>query len=171
MNIGYLAHSDELHLYLLSHPGSLHCLNLAANPSMAVAVFPSAQNWTDPGRGIQLFGACAQVADAEAPEAERVYGGRYPAYPAWKVGLKPSDRALEYRFYRFVPDRLKLLDEAEFSAYWEPLPTSDASSSRFDRHGATHLDILGKRTYRRRLACLLDKIEIASTSCRAPWIC
>src|SRR5687768_10675176 len=59
VNIGYLAHSDDLHLYLLSHPGSLHCRNLAANPSMAVAVFSSAQNWTDPGCGIQLFGTCA----------------------------------------------------------------------------------------------------------------
>jgi uncharacterized protein len=114
VNIGYLAHSEDLHLYLLSHPGSRHCRNLAANPSMAVAVFPSAQNWTDPGRGIQLFGTCAPVAEAAVPEAERVYGKRYPAYPAWKAGLKSADPALEYRFYRFVPDRLKLLDEAEF---------------------------------------------------------
>jgi uncharacterized protein len=114
VNIGYLAHSKDLHLYLLSHPRSRHCRNLAANPSMAVAVFPSAQNWTDPGRGIQFFGTCAPVADAAVPEAERVYAERYPAYPAWKAGVKSADPALEYRIYRFVPDRLKLLDEAEF---------------------------------------------------------
>jgi uncharacterized protein YhbP (UPF0306 family) len=114
VNIGYFAHSDELHLYFLSHPGSLHCRNVAVNPTMAVAVFPSAQNWTDPGRGIQLFGRCAQVTDGQALVAERVYGARYGAYAGWKAALKAGDPALDYRFYRFIPDRMKLLDEAEF---------------------------------------------------------
>jgi uncharacterized protein YhbP (UPF0306 family) len=114
VNIGYFAHSDDLHLYLLSHPGSLHCRNILANASMAVAVFPSAQNWTDSGRGIQLFGTCAPVGDTDASEADRVYSNRYPAYPEWKARLKAGDPALVYRFYRFVTDRVKILDEAEF---------------------------------------------------------
>jgi hypothetical protein len=33
--------------------------------------------------------------------------------------LKPGDAALDYRFYRFVPHRVKVLDEAEFGdAVW-----------------------------------------------------
>jgi uncharacterized protein YhbP (UPF0306 family) len=114
VNIGYFAHSDDLHLYLLSHPRSLHCRNIAANPSMAVAVFTSPQNWTDPGQGIQFFGRCREVSDADQHEAERVYRQRYHPYGDWKATLKVGDPALDYRFYRFVPDRLKILDEAEF---------------------------------------------------------
>lgn len=114
VNIGYFAYSDELHLYLLSHPGSVHCRNVAHDPTMAVAVFSSSQNWTDPGRGVQLFGRCGQVAESEADDAERIYGRRFQAYAAWKAIQKPGDAGLEYRFYRFVPDRLKILDEARF---------------------------------------------------------
>jgi uncharacterized protein YhbP (UPF0306 family) len=119
VHTGYFAYSAELDLFLLSHPGSLHCRNIATNPSMSVAVFASAQKWTDPGRGIQLFGTCKQVSDEDAGDAERVYSERFPAYAAWKKSLEIGDPALEYRFYRFVPGRVKILDEAEFGdAVW-----------------------------------------------------
>lgn len=114
VNIGYFAYSDDLHLYLLSHPGSLHCRNVARNPTTAVAVFASTQKWTDPGRGIQLFGRCAQVAESQASEAERLYARRFRAYADWKAALREGDAGLDYRFYRFVPERLKVLDEADF---------------------------------------------------------
>jgi uncharacterized protein YhbP (UPF0306 family) len=114
INIGYFAHSDQLDLYLLSHPGSLHCRNLQANASMAVAIFPSAQSWTEPGRGVQLFGTCESVADANVSDAEEVYARRFPAYAVWMSTLEASDLARSYRFWRFVPTRLKILDEPEF---------------------------------------------------------
>ena len=109
INIGYFAQSAELHLYLLSHPASLHCRNVATNASMAVAVFVSPQDWTAPGRGIQLFGSCTQIGGDDIGEAERVYEHRYTAYAAWKAALKLGDPAGQYRFYRFVPDRVKIL--------------------------------------------------------------
>jgi uncharacterized protein YhbP (UPF0306 family) len=114
INIGYFAQSADFYLYLLSHPASLHCRNVATNTSMAVAVFMSPQDWTAPGRGIQLFGPCAEVGRDDVGDAERVYGHRYTAYAAWKAALKPGDPARQYRFYRFIPERVKILDEAEF---------------------------------------------------------
>jgi uncharacterized protein YhbP (UPF0306 family) len=114
VNIGYFAYSGDLRLYLLSHPSSLHCRNVAANPSMAVAAFTSPQNWTNPGRGVQLFGTCRAAVDDGARDAENVYRRRYPSYDGWRGALKVGDPALEYRFYEFVPGRLKILDEAEF---------------------------------------------------------
>jgi uncharacterized protein YhbP (UPF0306 family) len=114
INIGYFAQSADFHLYLLSHPASLHCRNVATNASMAIAVFVSPQEWTAPGRGIQLFGLCTEVGGDEVDGAECVYRDRYKAYAAWKAALKPGDPAEQYRFYRFVPERLKVLDEAEF---------------------------------------------------------
>ena len=114
INIGHFAHSEDLCLYLISHPSSLHSRNLVANRSMAVAVFVSPQEWIGPGRGMQLFGLCSEIGDAEVDTASRVYGERYSGYAAWKASLKPDDHALEYRFYRFVPDKVKILDETEF---------------------------------------------------------
>jgi len=114
INIGYFAQSADLQFYLLSHPGSLHCRNLATNPSMAVAVFVSPQDWTAPGRGIQLFGTCTEVEGEELRDAEGEYQRRYAEYMQWKSALEPVDRAREYRFYRFLPERIKILDEAEF---------------------------------------------------------
>ena len=81
---------------------------------MAVAVFMSPQDWTAPGRGIQLFGLCTEVGGDDVDDAEWVYRNRYKTYAAWKAALKPGDPAGQYRFYRFVPERVKILDEAEF---------------------------------------------------------
>ena len=114
INIGYFAQSADFHLYLLSHPASLHCRNLATNASTAVAVFVSPQDWTAAGRGIQLFGPCTEVGGDDVGDAERVYAHRYSAYAAWKAALKPGDPAGQFHFYRFVAERVKILDEAEF---------------------------------------------------------
>ncbi len=114
LNIGYFAHTDGLELYLLSHPSALHCRNLGSNPSMAVAVYASTQQWTEPGRGIQLFGTCAEVPPAEGAEAERLYSDRFPSYTLWKAAMKPGDPGLAYRFYRFLTQRVKILDEPAF---------------------------------------------------------
>jgi len=119
VNTAYYSYSEDLVLYFMSHPQSLHCLNVSANSSMAVAIFASEQKWTDPGRGLQLFGRCDQLTGGDAEIAERAYGQRFRAYADWKGSLKSGDAALDYRFYRFVPHTVKVLDEAEFGdAVW-----------------------------------------------------
>ena len=119
VNTAYYSYSEDLVLHFMSHPNSLHCLNVSANSSMAVAIFASEQKWTDPGRGLQLFGRCDQLRGEDAETAERAYGQRFRTYADWKGSLKPGDAALDYRFYRFVPHTVKVLDEAEFGdAVW-----------------------------------------------------
>jgi hypothetical protein len=81
---------------------------------MAVAVFASTQDWTRPGRGLQLFGRCAEVAATELAAAEHIYARRFQAYTDWKASLEPGDPVRDYRFYRFAADRVKVLDEREF---------------------------------------------------------
>ena len=119
INTAYFAYSEDLDLYFLSHPSSTHCRNVSANPSMAVAVFASTQSWTSPGLGLQLFGRCEPATGMHSEAAERLYGLRFPAHAAWKDTLKPGETAFAYRFYRFVPEMIKILDEAEFGdAVW-----------------------------------------------------
>jgi uncharacterized protein YhbP (UPF0306 family) len=114
INTAYFCYSNELELYFLSHPSSLHCRNLAMAPSAAMAIFGGAQKWGGPDRGIQLFGVCRVVKGVAATRARRLYGKRFPAYARWQVGLPSRAAARAYRIYRFVVSRLKILDEREF---------------------------------------------------------
>lgn len=111
INTAYFSYSDSLELYFLSHPGSLHCRNLSSNSSMAMTVFSSAQQWTEPGQGVQLFGTCEQIVGSSVEEAERSYARRFQAYTSWKAILKHEDLARQYRFYRFGVTAVKILDE------------------------------------------------------------
>jgi hypothetical protein len=81
---------------------------------MALAIFASTQQWSHPGRGIQFFGACAQAAGPDAARAERIYGQRFSAFAEWKAAIEPVDAEYGYRLYRFVAERLKILDESQF---------------------------------------------------------
>lgn len=116
INTAYFSFSQELELYFLSDPSSLHCRNLSANPSMAMTIFNSSQNWIDPGLGLQLFGSCKETKGHHTVKAETMYVKRFPAYRKWKAGfIKDGQRgSLWYRFYRFIPRVIKILDEREF---------------------------------------------------------
>lgn len=114
VNTVYFAWSEDLDLFFLSHPGSLHCRNLARNPSMSAAVFSSEQTWGHSDRGVQLFGTCARATGALAGKAERLYGRHFRGFPRWWAGLAADDAAREYRFYRFAVRSLKVIDDRAF---------------------------------------------------------
>lgn len=114
INTAYFCNSNKVEIYFLSHPASLHCRNLASNASAAIAVFSSSQVWTNPGRGLQLFGVCNETVGGDGTKAQELYGQRFPKYPNWKAGLSKTDLAQEYRLFRFVAGSLKLHDEATF---------------------------------------------------------
>jgi uncharacterized protein YhbP (UPF0306 family) len=119
INTAYFCSSDDLELYFLSDPGSTHCENLAVNPSMAIAIFRSTQRWGGSDRGMQLFGVCREANGREAAQAERLYRKRFRLYAKWMAGTSEREKPLAtdlraYRFYRFVPRKVKILDEAEF---------------------------------------------------------
>jgi uncharacterized protein YhbP (UPF0306 family) len=114
INTAYFGYSDDLELYFLSHPHSLHCRNLQARPTMAIAVFESAQRWGELDRGLQLFGTCRESRGRHARRAEMMYARRFKPYGDWRAELDADDVAREYRFYCFMASRLKLFDEREF---------------------------------------------------------
>ena len=107
IHICYFAFSADLELFFISDPGSRHAMNLKTHRSAAVAVFPPAQRWGGPDRGVQLFGTCAAVGSGDVGRAEAVYRARFPNYSRHRW-------ARTLPFYRFRPRRLTLLDEREF---------------------------------------------------------
>jgi uncharacterized protein YhbP (UPF0306 family) len=111
INTAYFSYSPDLELYFVSHPSSQHSRNLSGHPSMAMAVFSSAQQWTEPDLGLQLFGSCEEARGPAARQAEKSYARRFQAYTSWKAMLKNDDLARQYRFYRFGVTAVKILDE------------------------------------------------------------
>jgi uncharacterized protein YhbP (UPF0306 family) len=101
INTAYFAWSRGFDIVWLSEPRAQHSKNIAANDSVAVAVFDSTQTWGNPDRGIQLFGRARAVA-ASDDAARRLYAERFPDYTS--LGA--------YRFYRLRVERFKLFDEA-----------------------------------------------------------
>jgi len=116
INTAYFCYSDVLEIYFLSHPGALHCRNLSQNPSLAITMFSSGQEWGGSDAGVQLFGVSDQARGPLARQAERLYGQRFPTFVTWRASRKKGDVAQAYRFYRFLTERVKVLDEREFGA-------------------------------------------------------
>jgi uncharacterized protein YhbP (UPF0306 family) len=100
-----------LDLYFLLHPESRHSLNLSNSSSVALTVFFSAQQWTQPDQGIQLFGTCKQATGSLIDEAERSYANRFHAYATWRPTIKRNELASQYRFYVVHATELKILNE------------------------------------------------------------
>lgn len=130
INTAYFCFSDELELYFLSHPSSLHCRNLSTNASMAMAIFSSSQAWGGADQGVQLFGTCSEARGPHAIEADQLYGDRFSLYPNWKANLDRDDPARAYRFYRFLPAALQILDEQEFGGEFSCMPPSREAPGR-----------------------------------------
>jgi len=119
INTAYFCYSRDLEFFFLSDPGSLHCRNIQANPSMAMTVFRTSQEWGKPNRGLQLFGSCRETTGRQATRAARLYGKQFGLYAKWMAGTTQEEQRLAaqlrtYRVYRFVPSWIKILDEAEF---------------------------------------------------------
>jgi len=114
INTAYFCYSAEFELFFLSHPRATHCRNISHNPSMAMVIFSSVQQWGGPDKGIQLFGTCSQVMGSHVAKAEELYGKRFSAYASWKATRKQGDLVREYHIFDFVVRKLKILDEASF---------------------------------------------------------
>lgn len=68
---------------------------------------------------MQLSGRCVEARCRAAREAGRWYAKRFPAYVRTLRGRSEEDRRMAaglraYRFFRFVPRTVKILDAVEF---------------------------------------------------------
>jgi uncharacterized protein YhbP (UPF0306 family) len=108
INTAYFAWTASFDIVWLSAPEAHHSRNLRRRPSVAIAVYDSAQTWGGSDRGIQIFGTARELTGRSASDAERTYGRRFRSYA--------HDELSAYRFYRLRPARLKLFHERELGA-------------------------------------------------------
>jgi len=117
INAAFYSFSAELELYFLSNPASAHCRNIAHVGDMAVAVFDSRQEWGQSHAGLQLYGRGGPVPAGHAERARASYAARFPRYFDFVLrAAEASDATTGFaalQFYRFMPTRVKILDEQE----------------------------------------------------------
>jgi uncharacterized protein YhbP (UPF0306 family) len=102
----YLA-GEGLRLYWFSSPSSRHSRNLRANPSAAVAIYHSTEEWKEI-RGVQMRGEVSVVGDRERRKAvERAYAERF------RLGRGFEAAFARTRLYVFEPSWIRYIDNSK----------------------------------------------------------
>ncbi|MGH7829981.1 MAG: pyridoxamine 5'-phosphate oxidase family protein [Candidatus Binatia bacterium] len=108
--------SDGLRLYFFSAPDSRHCLNLAANPRVAVTIQEDYRDWRKI-KGIQLEGVVREVESLiEKGKATVVYARKYPE--VMKLFTDPAggifyQAFLKVKFFCVIPERVFYIDNEQ----------------------------------------------------------
>ncbi|GIK84140.1 MAG: hypothetical protein BroJett025_07620 [Patescibacteria group bacterium] len=108
----YFSFDDELNLYFLSSPNTLHCKQIDENQKVAVAIADSPQNPTSNKKGLQIFGVAQQIS------------GKHKithALNLWKKTLGVTSTEYSYegmtkklisgRMYKIIPKKIKFFNE------------------------------------------------------------
>jgi pyridoxamine 5'-phosphate oxidase-like protein len=118
INAAFFSFTADLKLYFLSNPASAHCRNLTHVDQMAVTVFDTRQEWGKPHAGLQLYGTAGLTPPDEAEQARASYATRFTSYFDWVLRAGEASEATTgfpaLHFYRFLPARIKVLDEQDF---------------------------------------------------------
>lgn len=111
----YYSFDDDLNLFFLSSPTTIHCEQIAQNQNVAVAITNSQQSMSGNKKGLQLFGVAQQISDTAKIKH---------ALKLWKDFLKVEDDELSYenmakkivsgRMYRITPKKIKFFNQELF---------------------------------------------------------
>lgn len=106
----YYSYDNDLNLYFLSSPSTLHARQILKNPKVAVAITDSHQEINDTKRGLQLSGVAHQISGIA--KIKHVLA-------LWKTSLGVVDPTLTYKavigsMFKITPKRIKLFDQELF---------------------------------------------------------
>lgn len=111
INTAFYCLDEELNIYILTPPDTIHGENLEEKDSVAVDIHDSHQKWADKKQGVQIFGA-ARKAD-EKDKALKLYSERFSEMENVASNVKEL-KELDSIFYRIEPERIKVFDEPKF---------------------------------------------------------
>jgi len=111
----YYSFDDDLNLYFLSSPKTLHCKQIEKNPKVAVAISNSNQPPNKPKIGLQMWGNAYKVGSAKKTSH---------ALSLWKSSLSIKNPKLTYenmkkglvsgRMYVIKPKVYKIFNSAKY---------------------------------------------------------
>lgn len=111
----YYSFDQDLNIYFLSSPDTLHCKQIEKNNRVAVTIADSRQEVSKLKSGLQLSGTAKRISDIAKMKH---------ALSLWKSALGVKDPELTYenmagkiisgRMYMITPERIKLFDQKLF---------------------------------------------------------
>lgn len=118
----YYSVDQDMNIYFLSNPETLHCKQLEKNPKVSVAVVDSPQKSSSLKKGIQIYGKAKRISGANKI--------RY-ALDLWKKTLDVTSplytyegmmkKAIKGRMYKVTPIKIKFFNEALWVEGTEPV--------------------------------------------------
>lgn len=108
----YFSFDQDLNLYFLSDPDTIHCQHIMNNPNVAVAIAKSPQNPSSKKKGLQIFGIAEQLVEVSQIKH---------ALDLWRSTLGVTSDKYTYegmikneisgRMFKVVPKKIKFFNE------------------------------------------------------------
>lgn len=118
----YYSTDDDLNIYFLSSPDTIHGRHIAINPSVAVNITDAPQYPTSKKKGVQIYGVAQQVIGKQ----KIVH-----ALSLWKKTLNIKSEIYSYegmikklisgKMYKITPQKLKFFNEELWQEGEEPM--------------------------------------------------
>lgn len=111
----FFAFDDQLRIYFLSDPKTVHVANLLRDSRVAMGFYPEVAGWKEI-RGLQMKGSAEVIPDLELDQAWETYQARFPF-------LSEIPEAVEVSvLYRFEPQWVRIIDNRRgfaFQVSWD----------------------------------------------------
>jgi uncharacterized protein YhbP (UPF0306 family) len=108
----YYSTDRDLNIYFLTGPKTIHGLQIAKNPKVAMAVSDSPQTPASKKKGLQIYGMCEQISGAHkvtyAIELWKKTVGVTSDKYSYEGMLK---KAISGRMYKITPKKIKFYNE------------------------------------------------------------
>ena len=118
----YYSFDNDLNIYFLSSPETIHCKHILRNPNVAVAISDSPQSPSAKKKGVQISGIAEQITDKQKI---------IHALSLWRKTLNITSDSLTYegminklidgRMYKVAPKKIKFFNQEIWEEGEEPL--------------------------------------------------
>ncbi len=102
----FFAVDDDLTLYFLSEPKTMHAQHIGDGATVAATIEENNQDWKSI-RGLQLHGWAEPCSGIEEERARTVYAARFPFVARAETLAGPLSRV---RYYKLTPTWIRLID-------------------------------------------------------------
>lgn len=117
----YYSVDEEMNIYFLSNPETLHCKQIEKNPKVSVAIVDAPQKPSSLKKGLQIYGKAKRISGINKIKF---------ALDLWRKALDVTSplytyegmmkKAIKGRMYKITPVRIKFFNEALWHEGSEP---------------------------------------------------
>lgn len=108
----FYTYDDELNLYFLSSPETLHSKQIAKNKEVAVAIANSQQQLTEDKKGIQMYGHVKQISDMHKMKHSLDLWKKSLGYIGTEISYENMlNKVIKGRMFQITPKKIKFFNQ------------------------------------------------------------